>query len=104
MTDSLELKRGLKAMHPGELLREDVLPALDLPKTKIARLLGISRQSLYDLLGERTAVTPEMALRLGRLCGNGPALWLNLQMSYDLEREAARLAAELDAIPNLNAA
>lgn len=97
-------KRGLPAMHPGELLREDVLPTIDLPKTKIAELLGVSRQTLYDILGEKAAVTPEMALRLGRLCGNGPTFWLNLQMAYDLERESARIASELEQIPTLNAA
>jgi addiction module HigA family antidote len=72
-------KRGLPPMHPGELLREEILPALDRPKTEIAKLLGVSRQTLYDILGERQPVTPVMALRLGKLCGNGPDLWLNLQ-------------------------
>jgi addiction module HigA family antidote len=87
-------KRGLPAMHPGELLREDVLPALDRPKTEIARLLGVSRQTLYNILEERQPVTPIMALRLGKLCGNGPDLWLNLQNRYDLQRAAQQLGAE----------
>jgi antitoxin HigA-1 len=43
-------KRGLPPMHPGELLREEILPALDRPKTEIAKLLGVSRQTLYDVL------------------------------------------------------
>ncbi len=59
-------------MHPGELLREEILPALDRPKTEIAKLLGVSRQTLYDVLKEKQPVTPVMALRLGKLCGNGP--------------------------------
>ena len=62
-------KRGLPPMHPGELLREEILPALDRPKTEIAKLLGVSRQTLYDILEERQPVTPMMALRLGKLCG-----------------------------------
>ena len=74
-------KRGLPPMHPGELLREEILPALDRPKTEIAKLLGVSRQTLYDILDERQPVTPVMALRLGKLCGNGPDLWLNLRSS-----------------------
>ena len=76
-------------MHPGELLREEILPALDRPKTEIAKLLGVSRQTLYDILKEKQPVTPAMALRLGKLCGNGPDLWLNLQKRYDLHRAAA---------------
>ena len=66
-------------MHPGELLREEILPALDRSKTEIAKLLGVSRQTLYDVLAEKQPVTPGMALRLGKLCGNGPDLRLNLQ-------------------------
>ena len=82
-------KRGLPPMHPGELLREEILPALDRPKTEIAKLLGVSRQTLYDILEEKQPVTPVMALRLGKLCGNGPDLWLNLQKRYDLQRARA---------------
>jgi addiction module HigA family antidote len=91
-------------MHPGELLREDVLPALGKPKTEIARLLGISRQALYDIIAERQPVTPGMALRLGKLCGNGPELWINLQRSHDLAVAERDLAAELKRIPTLTAA
>ena len=91
-------------MHPGELLREDVIPALARSKTEIARLLGVSRQTLYDVLRERQPVTPAMALRLGKLCGNGPVLWLNLQRSYDLWQAEHTLHAELAAIPTLEAA
>lgn len=96
------VKAGLGPMHPGELLREDVLPALGKPKTEIARLLGVSRQSLHDILAEKQPVTPAMALRLGKLCGNGPDLWLNLQRDYDLAE--ARKKVDVSAIPNLNAA
>jgi addiction module HigA family antidote len=97
------LKRGLAPMHPGELLREDVLPALARPRAEIARLLGVSRQTLHSILTERTPVTPEMALRLGKLCGNGPELWLNLQSRHDLERLKKAKRAELEAIPTLAA-
>jgi antitoxin HigA-1 len=94
-------KRGLPPMHPGELLREEVLPALGRPKTEIARLLGVSRQTLYDILEEKQPVTPAMALRLGKLCGNGPDLWLNLQKRYDLQLAEQELGAKLKAIPTL---
>jgi antitoxin HigA-1 len=95
---------GLPAMHPGELLREEILPALGRPRVEIARLLGISRQALHSILTERAAVTPEMALRLGKLCGNGPDLWLALQTRYDLERLRREKAAQIEAIPTLRAA
>jgi addiction module HigA family antidote len=94
---------GLPAMHPGELLREEILPALGRPRVEIAQLLGVSRQSLHAVLAERSSVTPEMALRLGKLCGNGPELWLALQTRYDLERLRREKAAEIDAIPALQA-
>jgi len=97
-------KRGLPPMHPGELLREEILPALDRPKTEIARLLGVSRQTLYDILEERQPVTPMMALRLGKLCGNGPDLWLNLQRRYDLQRAEQELGERIKAIPTLQVA
>jgi antitoxin HigA-1 len=95
---------GLPAMHPGELLREEVLPALGRARGEIARLLGVSRQALHAVLAERASVTPEMALRLGKLCGNGPELWLALQTGHDLERLRREKAAEIDAIPTLQAA
>ena len=95
-------KRGLPPMHPGQLLREEILPALNRPKTQIARLLGVSRQTLYDLLEENQPVTPIMALRLGKLCGNGPDLWLNLQRRYDLQRASQQLGAKINAIPTLD--
>lgn len=95
------IKRGLPAMHPGELLREDVLPALDKPKSEIAALLGVSRQTLYDILNEKQPVTAAMALRLGKLCGNGPDLWLNLQKRYDLEKAAREV--DVSGIPTLEA-
>jgi len=56
--------------HPGELLREDVLPEVKKSKAEISRLLGISRQHLHDILAERKPVSPEVAVRLGKLFGN----------------------------------
>ena len=94
---------GLRPVHPGELLREDVIPALGKPKAEIARLLGISRQALYDLLEERTPVTVPMALRLGKLCGDGPRIWLAMQQSHDLKIAGARMESEIAAIPTLEA-
>lgn len=99
---SKTIKRGLPAMHPGELLREDIIPALGRSKTEIARLLGISRQTLHDILVEKQPVTVVMAVRLGKLVGNGPVFWLNLQRAYDLER--AEREVDVSGIPTLVAA
>jgi addiction module HigA family antidote len=99
-----KLAKRLKPTHPGEILREDVLPALNVTKTRFAELLRVSRQTLYDLLGEKQPVTPQMALRLGRLLGNGPDIWLRLQGAYDLATQAEAMAPELEQIRTLKAA
>jgi len=70
--------------HPGKLLRDIVFPALELSKTAIAKHLGISRQTLYDLLSEKQPVTPQMAVRIGKMLGNNPSVWLDMQAAHDL--------------------
>jgi addiction module HigA family antidote len=97
------LLRGLRPTHPGEMLREIVLPALGKPKAEIARLLGVSRQALYDILAEKQPITPAMALRIGKLCGNGPELWIDMQRAYDLDAAEKALAHEIEKIPTLTA-
>ena len=98
------LLKNMRPVHPGEILREDVLPALGRPKTEIARLLGISRQTLYDILNERQPVTAKMAMRIGKMCGNGPDIWLKMQGRYDLKIAERELGDALDKIPELKAA
>jgi addiction module HigA family antidote len=91
-------------MHPGEWLKTEILPATGRSKSDIARLLGISRQHLYDVLEERKPVTPATALRLGKLLGNGPEFWIDLQRPYDLAVAEKQLAVALRAIPTIAAA
>jgi len=98
------LLAGLRPMHPGEMLREDILPALGRSKAEIARLLGVSRQTLYDILDEKKPVTVNMALRLGKLCGDGPRIWLAMQQAYDMQIAEREMAAEIEKIPTLHAA
>ena len=98
------LTASLRPVHPGELLREDVLPALGRPKAEIARLLNISRQSLYDILDEKQPITARMAVRIGKLCGNGGALWVAMQRDFDLATAERDLAEEVTKIPTLAAA
>lgn len=95
---------GLAPMHPGELLREDILPATGLTKTALAARLHLSRQTLYDVLGERQPVTANIALRLGKLFGNSPVFWLNLQTAYDVAQSTQKLSKELTRIKPLKAA
>ena len=90
---------SLLPVHPGEILREDVLPALGMTKTAVAGALGISRQTLYDILNEKQPVTAEMAVRLGKLFGNGAAFWLNLQRAHDLA--IAERTVDVSEIPTL---
>jgi addiction module HigA family antidote len=90
--------------HPGEMLREDFLPDYELTVAGLAEALGVSRQSVNELLRERRAVSPEMALRLGRLFGNSPEFWLNAQRSIDLWDAAQVIKKDVARIKPLDAA
>ena len=90
--------------HPGEMLREDFLPDFGLSVSSLAEAIGVSRQSINELLRERRAVSPEMALRLGRLFGNSPAFWLNAQRAVDLWDAAKTLGKHVEHIRPLSAA
>jgi antitoxin HigA-1 len=70
--------------HPGAILREDVLPALEMTQTEFAKRLGVSRLTVSEVLHEKRGVSPDMALRLGKLLGNGAGVWLRMQQALDL--------------------
>ena len=95
---------GRQPTHPGAILREDVLPAIGEPVMTVARKLGVTRQHLHRILAEKAPVTPEMAVRLGKFCGNGPILWLRMQEAYDLWHAERALRDEIAAIPTQKAA
>jgi addiction module HigA family antidote len=98
--DSAAPKIGLRPMHPGELLREDLLPALKaggVPRTAVAEALGVSRRTLYDMLEEKLPVSAEMAVKLGAAFGNSAEFWANLQQAYDLAQARAKLEGQLPA-------
>ena len=101
---SNQLLKGLAPTHPGEILREDVLPALGRPKAEVARALHVSRQQLYDILNEEKPITSQMALRIGKLTRTSPEMWLRMQCAYDLAVLQPRMAEELEQIPVLEAA
>jgi addiction module HigA family antidote len=83
MAQTAKRHPGRCPTHPGALLREDVIPATGRSKTEIAHLLGISRQHLYDILRERKRVSPAVAVRLGKLFGDGGGVWTRTQAAYD---------------------
>lgn len=70
--------------HPGAILREDVLPALQMTQTELAERLGVSRLSVSDILHERRVLSPEMAVRIGKLLNTSPESWLRMQEAVDL--------------------
>jgi addiction module HigA family antidote len=88
--------------HPGELLREVIIPATGRSKSEIASLLGISRQHLYDILRERKPVTPKVAVRLGKLFGDGAGVWVRMQAAHDTWHAAREV--DTSRIPTLAAA
>lgn len=88
--------------HPGEMLREDVIPATGKSKAEIARMLGISRQHLHDVLAERKRVSPEVAVRLAKLFGNEPLFWIWMQGICDAWH--AYREVDASAVPTLNVA
>ena len=97
-------QRKIRPIHPGEFLREDFLPDYGLTVSSLAAALGVSRQSVNELLLERRAVSPEMALRLSRLFGNSPEFWLNAQRAVDLWDASQEIADQIKKIRPLKAA
>lgn len=93
-----------RPVHPGEMLREEFLPDYGLTVAGLAEALGVSRQSVNELLRERRALSPEMALRLAKLFGNSPEFWLNLQRGVDLWDAAAQVRDAVALIKPLRVA
>ena len=89
---------------PGEMLREDFLPDYGLSVSRLADVLGVSRQSINELLRGRRAVSPEMSLRLARLFGNSPEFWLNAQCAVDLWDAAQAIKKDVARIKPLRTA
>ena len=100
------LNTGIKRRptHPGEMLREDFLPDYELSVSTLAEAIGVSRQTVNELLRERRSVSPEMALRLSRLFGNSPEFWLNAQRAVDLWEANEAIGSDVARIQPLLAA
>ncbi len=95
--------RKVRPTHPGEMLREDFLPDYGLTVSSFAKAIGVSRQTVNELLRERRRVSPEMALRLSRLFGNSPEFWLNAQRAVDLWEASQNIKKEIECISRLHA-
>ncbi len=83
--------------HPGRVVREECIEPLGLTVTRAARALGVTRQTLNNLVNGRAGVSPEMAIRLSKAFGSSSELWLGMQMEYDLaqaERKAGQIKVE----------
>ena len=97
-------ERKVRPTHPGEMLREDFLPDYGLTVSSFAKALGVSRQTVNELLRERRAVSPSMALCLSRLFGTSPDFWLNAQRAVDLWDAERSIKKRIERITPLNAA
>lgn len=100
--NTTEMKR--RPTHPGQMLREDFLPEYELTVTSLADAVGVSRQSINELLRGRRAVSPEMALRFARLFGNSPEFWLNAQRAVDLWDATRAIKKDVTRIKPLRSA
>ena len=94
-------KRAVRPIHPGEMLREDFMPDYGLAVSSLADALCVSRQTVNELIRERRAVSPEMALRLSRLFGNSAEFWLNAQRGVDLWDTAQAIGRDIERIEPL---
>ena len=99
---SKEMKR--KPTHPGEMLREDFLPDFGISVSDLAKAIGVSRQTVHELLREKRWLSPEMALRLSRYFGNSPQFWLNAQQSVDLWEASRHIKTQIERIAPLKVA
>jgi antitoxin HigA-1 len=79
-------KNGMRPVHPGEIIKEDILPSVGLSVVAAAKALGVSRQMLHDILAERKPLSALMCLKLSRLFGGAPDVWMRLQATYDLKK------------------
>jgi antitoxin HigA-1 len=93
--------KNRKPTHPGAILREDILPSLNITQTELADRLGVSRRTVSHILHEHRPLTPDMAIRLAHLLGTTPESWLNMQQALDvweLERKNAQIYGQIKKV------
>jgi addiction module HigA family antidote len=82
----MQKKNRLPLVHPGEIIKQDILPSVGLTVTAAARALGVSRQMLHGILAERKPLSAVMCMKVARLFGGSPEMWMRLQAVYDLKK------------------
>lgn len=85
-------------IHPGEFLREEYMPELGLSVADLAKRLGVTRQTVNDIVREKRNLSPDMCLRLGRLFGTTPQFWMNMQDKVDIWNSLALHHDDIEAI------
>ena|SRR5437867_10613679 len=93
--------RKRRPTHPGELLREEILPALEMSQERLAERLGVSRQSVNELVNEKRGASIDMAYRLGRLLDMDPTTWIRMQEAVDVWDELQKKSKEYAKITHL---
>jgi antitoxin HigA-1 len=101
MTDDLEIIHTLPPLHPGEVLREEYLIPLGLTAGKVAKACGIARSRIERVVAEEIGISGDTAVRLGRVFGTGPELWMNLQSRFEIETAKAEIGDKLDEVQEL---
>ena len=94
----MENRRTRKPTHPGELIREDLLPETGISQTDLARLMGVSRRTISEVIHERRRLTPDIALRLAKVFNSTSEMWLNMQQAVDLWEANKKHGREYDQI------
>ena len=78
------MKRKMRVIHPGEILREEIINAYALKTGEAAKMLGISRQMLHNIIHEKSEITSDMAFRIAQVFGGTAEVWASMQMKYNL--------------------
>lgn len=80
----MENRRARKPTHPGELIKEDLLPETGISQSHLADLMGVSRRTVSEIIHERRKITPDIAFRLAKVFNSTPEMWLSMQQAVDI--------------------